>query len=290
MVNKNTTLQNKKVGGLREKILIQTYNHIIRSVQVNIPFTMLVDDYLERFSTYRLNPEIGLDAAALDRFSRADFQQVAKSLNQHHPTITIHAPFMDLSPGSSDPEVRKLTRRRLQQMLDLIPLFHPLSVVCHGGYDSKRYGFDRETWTQHTLELWFWLADELKPLGSQLMLENVYEHHPREIRMLLENLDRPNVGFCLDTGHATVFSKTPLKSWITEMTPFIRQIHWHDNHGVTDDHLGLGQGCLDFKPLIKYLDDNAKTPPIITLEPHTEKDLWDSLAFLEKIRFFEVKR
>jgi hypothetical protein len=37
------------------------YSHIIKSVQVNIPFTMLVDDYLERFLEYRLNPEISLE-------------------------------------------------------------------------------------------------------------------------------------------------------------------------------------------------------------------------------------
>ncbi|MBW1865607.1 MAG: hypothetical protein JRI64_08265, partial [Deltaproteobacteria bacterium] len=137
------------------------YSHIIQSVQVNIPFTMLVDDYLERFLEYRLNPEIGLDAAALDRFSRADFQHITDALEQYYPTITLHAPFIDLSPGSSDPEVKKLTRHRLQQTLDLVPLFHPLTVVCHPGYDSKRYGFDQEEWIQRSLETWSWLADEL---------------------------------------------------------------------------------------------------------------------------------
>ncbi|RLC05497.1 MAG: hypothetical protein DRH90_05770 [Deltaproteobacteria bacterium] len=259
------------------------YSHIIQSVQVNIPFTMLVDDYLDRFLEYQLNPEIGLDATALDRFSRADFQHVAKILQRQHPTITFHAPFMDLSPGSSDPEVRKLTRHRLQQALDLVSLFNPLTVVCHPGYDAKRYGFDQEEWIQRSLETWSWLADELQALGSQLMLENVFEHHPREIRMLLENLDRQKVGFCLDTGHATAFSKTSLKVWIAEMAPFLRQIHWHDNNGLTDDHMGIGKGSIDFQPLLAYLNANRNAPPIITLEPHTEENLWDSLEYLEKV-------
>ena len=260
-----------------------TYNHIIPSVQVNIPFTMLMDGYLEKFLAYRLNPEIGLDASALDRFSRADFQSVAKQLQPHHPIITLHAPFMDLSPGSSDPEVRKLTRHRLQQTLDLVPLFNPLSVVCHAGFDFKRYGFHPEEWIKLSMETWPWLSDRLQVLGSQLMLENVYEDHPREIMMLLENLDSDKVGFCLDTGHAVVFSNTPLKSWIAEMAPFIRQIHWHDNHGIMDDHMGLGKGSIDFQPLIEHLKAGKSTPPIITLEPHTEKNLWDSLAFLDNI-------
>jgi len=266
------------------------YSQIIQSIQVNIPFTMLTESYLEKFLAYGLNPEIGLDAAALDRFSRADFRHIADTLEGHHPTITLHAPFMDLSPGSSDPEMRKLTRHRLQQMLDLVPVFNPLTVVCHAGYDAKRYGYDREAWVQLSLETWSWLSDELQVLGSRLMLENVYEHHPREIRMLLENLDREKVGFCLDTGHVAAFSRTDLKIWIAEMSPFIQQVHWHDNNGVTDDHIGLGKGSIDFQPLIAHLNANKDAPPIITLEPHTEKNLWDSLEFLENNWPFTAKR
>ncbi|MEJ2169223.1 MAG: hypothetical protein P8X90_27250 [Desulfobacterales bacterium] len=46
--------------------------HIIPKVQVNIPFSMLADTYLDVFITNGLNPEIGLDAAALDRFTYED--------------------------------------------------------------------------------------------------------------------------------------------------------------------------------------------------------------------------
>jgi len=266
-----------------ENFMNSKYSHIIEAVQINIPFTMLMDGYLDKFLEFRLNPEIGLDAAALDQFSLADFQDIARIFQQYQATITFHAPFMDLSPGSTDPEVRKLTRHRLQQTLDLVPLFKPLSVVCHPGYDEKRYGYDPQEWVQLSLETWSWLADEVQTHSSRLMLENVYEHHPREIKMLMQNLDRKNVGFCLDIGHANVFSKTSLKIWITEMAPFMRQIHWHDNNIVKDDHLGLGKGTIDFDPLMAHLHTIRNTPPIITLEPHTEKDLWDSLAFLENI-------
>ena len=265
----------------------QKYERVIQSVQVNIPFTMLTEGYLEKFLENGLNPEIGLDAAALDRFSRADFHHMAEALERYHPTITLHAPFIDLSAGSSDPEVRKLTRRRLQQTLDLVPLFNPLTVVCHPGYDTKRYGYEKEDWIQFSLETWSWLSDALQTLGSRLMLENVYEHHPREVRMLMENLDREKTGFCLDTGHVTVFSKASLATWIAEMAPFIGQIHWNDNDGVIDDHKGLGRGNNDFTSLMQYLQADKERQPIITLEPHTEKDLWDSLAYLEEIRFYE---
>ena len=74
--------------------------NIKRKVQVNIPFKMLYDTYLGRFLEYELNPEIGIDAAALDRFSRVEFSDMARQLLRRGLTVTIHGPFFDLSPGS----------------------------------------------------------------------------------------------------------------------------------------------------------------------------------------------
>ncbi len=68
-------------------------------VQVNAPFGMLWDRYLPLFLAEGLNPEIGLDAASLDRFSRRDFIQVAATLHQAGRQITLHAPFQDILPG-----------------------------------------------------------------------------------------------------------------------------------------------------------------------------------------------
>ena len=48
--------------------LTQPTQALLRQVQVNIPFAMLYDTYLDRFLGYELNPEIGIDAEALERF------------------------------------------------------------------------------------------------------------------------------------------------------------------------------------------------------------------------------
>ena len=57
---------------------------LLRQVQVNIPFTMLYDSYLDRFLGYKLNPEIGINAEALERFDFSDFQRIAEKLHAHH--------------------------------------------------------------------------------------------------------------------------------------------------------------------------------------------------------------
>src|SRR5210317_170134 len=93
---------------------------IIRKVQVNVPFRMLYDTYLDRFLEHRLNPEIGIDASALERFSFADFKRIGHILEDHALSVTLHGPFIDLSAGSTDPAVVALTRSRLSAMQAMI--------------------------------------------------------------------------------------------------------------------------------------------------------------------------
>ena len=91
-------------------------SQILSEIQVNIPFTMLYESYLPQFLENGLNPEIGFDAAALDQFSLKDFEGVARQIRKRGLSTTLHAPYLDLSPGSLDSAIRSLTKRRFQQI------------------------------------------------------------------------------------------------------------------------------------------------------------------------------
>ncbi|MCP4108667.1 MAG: hypothetical protein GY749_24490 [Desulfobacteraceae bacterium] len=131
---------------------------ITDKIHVNAPFKMLYETYLGYFIKHRLNPEISFDAVTLESFSMSDFRKVAEQLLAHNLSITFHGPFMDLCPGSSDPGIRELTRHRFEQVLELIPLFKPKIMVCHAGYDWKRYLDKRDFWIEKSLEIWSWLG------------------------------------------------------------------------------------------------------------------------------------
>ena len=258
-------------------------SNLIQQVQVNIPFTMLYDTYLDLFLENQINPEVGIDARALERFSLADFKSIAEKLQTYSPNITLHGPFIDLSPGSLDPAVREVTRQRFAQLLQMVAIFSPRAVVCHAGFDRNRHGFHREEWVENSLEIWIWLAQAINAHGTTLMLENVYENSPEDIRELFERLAPQHVGFCLDPGHLIAFGKGSLENWLTVLEPYLGQLHLHDNHGSWDDHLALGRGKIDFKFLFDFLKAKRSTPPIITLEPHEEDAFWPSLDYLQKI-------
>lgn len=256
---------------------------LIDKVHVSIPFTMLYESHMALFIHHRLNPEIGLDAMALDRFSMVEFTEIAEKLHSKGLKINFHGPFVDLSPGSSDPAIRELTRHRFEQVIRLVPLFRPLKVVCHASYDRKRYGYFRDTWLENSIEIWAWMGEALKRSGSRLVLENVYEHHPDDIRVLFERLEKNGVGFCLDTGHQAAFSRSSLETWVNTLAGAIDHLHLHDNDGSNDDHWALGKGSIDFSAFFNHLKKMRNEPPTMTLEPHRKADLWPSIEYLSKV-------
>ena len=261
-------------------VLSPPIRKLLHQVQINIPFTMLYDTYLDRFLEYRLNPEIGIDAEALERFDLSDYQGIAETLHDHHLTVTLHGPFIDLAAGSTDPAVKAVSRNRFEQLLELVPIFRPAAIVCHAGYDWKRYSYFRDEWMKNSRETWSWLADRLLAQGSRLMLENVYETDSRDMGDILQLLKSRNVGFCLDAGHLIAFGRGDLKQWLADLGTYIGQLHLHDNHGSDDEHIALGKGKIDFKLLFTYLISHNLPRPIITLEPHEEAALWPSLDYL----------
>jgi sugar phosphate isomerase/epimerase len=256
---------------------------IIRKVHVNAPFGLLVEKHLDWFIQKNINPEIGLDAKYLDRFSHDDFVQTAKKLHSKNLSVTFHAPFNDLSPGSSDPLIWKVTKQRYEQVLRLVPVFKPKTLVCHAGYDWKRFHFIREEWIEKSLDMWSWLARRLEDEGAVLTLENVYEHYPEDLKMIFQGLAGKNAGFCFDIGHQSAFSRTSSKHWIEVLGSFLAQLHIHDNDGTQDQHKGLGTASIEFLSFFKRLRSIRNEPPVVTLETHQEEDLFPSLEYLEKI-------
>ncbi|NVM20338.1 MAG: sugar phosphate isomerase/epimerase [Desulfobacterales bacterium] len=261
------------------------FEDILRDIQICIPFRLLKEKYLPLFLKNRFNPEIGIDGGVIDTHSEKDFSKIAAVLRLEGLVITLHGPFYDLAPGGIDKKILKATRERLREFFDLIPVFEPLSIVCHTGYDRKRYHEVEAEWLETAIETWAPIVKDLHGAGTTLMLENVYERTPKMLRKFINGLDREKVGFCFDTGHMNVFSETNMQYWLKAMGPFLKQVHLHDNHGSSDDHLAVGAGEIDFEPLYRYIEKN-QLRPIITLEAHKEKWIWQSLEALRRSESF----
>ena len=83
-----------------------------------------------------------------------------------------------------------------------------------------------------------------------------YGVSPEEWTQVCEDVDRPNVGLCLDTSHACTYAHTfPEDRRRERMLAFlakphlIRHVHWSDNYlydtrGRNDSHVSVGKGSL----------------------------------------------
>jgi sugar phosphate isomerase/epimerase len=266
------------------------FEEIIRKIQVCIPFRLMKDEYLPLVLENRINPEIGIDGGVIDTHSKKDFLEIVSILRQEGLLITLHGPFYDLAPGGMDKSILKATRGRLKEIFDLIPVFEPLSIVCHTGYDRKRYHEVEDEWLDTALETWAPLVQHLQGTQTTLMLENVYERTPRIFSKLFNGLNTEKVGFCFDLGHMNVFSETNMEGWLKALGPFLKELHLHDNDGISDDHLAIGAGKIDFESLFEYMEENPLRP-IITLEAHKKTWFWHSLEALSRSeRFCRIVR
>lgn len=248
-----------------------------------MPFDILRNRFLPLVIKKRINPEISFNHSTLDRFSRKDFLEMASRLLDEGLTITFHAPFMDLRPGAIDPKIRNVTIKRLMQVFDLVPFFRPRSVVCHPSFDHRYYVSTERLWLENNVDTWGHCLERIKETDTVIALENVYEVEPRHLKFLLDALDPNRTCFCFDTGHFNVFSRVPLEQWMGDMGSRIRQLHLHDNHGMLDEHLPVGQGSFPFRKFFRMLRD-MDLKPIITLESHNEKDLWQMLENIKNMK------
>ena len=267
--------------------MAQNLSHIIAHCFVNVPFAEF-DKYEPVISHYRINPEIGLDGDALYTFSRQDFLDRSRFLNDKGLNCTLHAPFHDMLPGARDQYILQAVRDKLRRCFDLIEIFKPHSVVCHLGYLDCVHSYETDQWLDTSLETWRELLAVAEQYTIPVMFENTYESGPGIHKTILEALDSPFASFCLDVGHLGAFANGELHDWLATLGQWLGQLHLHDNHGKRDEHLPIGKGSFDFPALFSYLKSH-NIKPIITLEPRSENDLFDSLNALDRFAIFDHK-
>jgi len=87
---------------------------------------------------------------------------------------------------------------------------------------------------------------------------------------LIERIDDPTFGLCLDTGHAHIMSQN-IPEMIYAFEKHLRTVHLNDNFGMIapvhpDQHLFPGAGTIDFVAVFNALKSISFTGAI-SLEP-----------------------
>lgn len=239
---------------------------------VHVPYDS-IDTYLPFIKKEKLNLEIYFGSRSVDSITAKDIDALKQKLD-YNPGLSVHAPFMDLSPGAVDLKVREVTMQRFLDMLEISGRLMPDVIVFHSGYDRWKYDNRMDIWLEGSLETWRPISKKAEDMGMSIAIENIFEDEPENLRVLCSEINSPNFGICFDTGHFNLFSKLPLDEWIGMIKPYIKELHLHDNERYGDDHRPIGDGDFDFRMLFAELKG---VDCVYTIESHTVEDVTKSL-------------
>ena len=218
---------------------------------INVPYGM-VRESLARLSALGVGAEIYLDNREVGEIDTGSARTIGRELRERGIPCTVHAPYMDLSPGAVDADVRRLTEEKLKEAVDLSLALGAEGVVCHGGYDKWRFDGREDWWLENSLETW---SAVLKGAGDDLpvIIENIFEETPSTLIALFDHFKERNLWFCFDTGHFNLFTAVSLEDWLGPLKKRLKEFHIHDNHGRNDEHLPVGQGTFPFRELRHFM-------------------------------------
>lgn len=251
-------------------------------IHFHVPYPFLKDNLalvLER----RLNLELFFSGETLDTLVPEELAAIAATVASCGLSTSIHAPFIDLNPGSVEPLLRKATCHRFHQALDAAAILRPKVMVFHPGYDRWRYGENQGKWLGHAVETFREVLGRAAGIGCTVAVENIFEEEPSTLKALLEAIDSPDFRHCFDVGHWNLFGKVGMEEWFAELGATIAEVHIHDNHGTKDDHAAIGGGNINFDLFFRLMASYAPQA-VLTIEAHSREALDGSLANIKRYR------
>jgi len=224
-------------------------------------------------------PEVYLPGEALDGEMGSVLPRLL-AWREEGRELTLHAPFKHLSPGAGDPLVAEAAARRHRQLLDAAAEVRPLQVLFHHAWDGWRYEWKEGPWLEASVRHWAPLLDRAGKAGVRVVFENVFDHDPGAMLALRGRLGKGAAGFCFDSGHFLLFSRSPLEDWLAALGDGLWELHLHDNRADRDSHLPVGEGIFDFPSLVAHLA-RERLDPLVVLENHSPSEALPSReAFL----------
>jgi sugar phosphate isomerase/epimerase len=172
-------------------------------------------------------------------------------------TITIHLPYSDLNLASLNQPIWEETVRQMKACLDLASSFSRLAVVHPGHLSPLGMQMPDAAWAQNILGIQQ-ICDHAAELDMRIAVENMVNmpallcRQPEEITGIIETVDRENLGFILDVGHANTNGNVER---FLELREIVIHAHLHDNHGERDEHLPVGNGTVPWNKVAEAFQD-----------------------------------
>lgn len=162
-------------------------------------------------------------------------------------------------------------------------------INFHANLNGMFYGEKRRILLDNLIRSLREIMKYAEKSNVKVMLENIPLsngiHKVNEIKYIVDNV--PSLFVHLDIPHA--FTSGGMEAVIEYINTFrekIIHIHWHDNHGNSDEHLPIGKGLIDHEKAVRALRD-INYDRTITLEVFTSSN--DAKTSADKLRTIWAK-
>jgi sugar phosphate isomerase/epimerase len=200
--------------------------------------------------------------------------------NSHGTRYSVHAPFADVNIASPSQLLLKAMLKRLEQSIANARTLEAYMWVFHPGIKTGISMFyPGADWLQN-LKTANALARIAKKYGVKVAIENVPEPHPFLIKSA-EDLERffaeadERIGLALDVGHSNLNGQTEL--FLKTFRDRIVHMHVSDNDGKNDQHLGIGDGTVQWNRLAELVNQAFDDKVIVVESVEHAKESVDRL-------------
>lgn len=167
---------------------------------------------------------------------------------------TLHGAFFDVIPFSPDEKIRAVSDMRIRQSISAAQRIGAKAVVFHTNYNpflnSPVYV---RGWLEQNSAYWNGILTEFPDMN--IYFENMFDSAPDIMAELAERLcGHGNFGICLDYAHAALTAVSQ-SEWTEKLGKYVRHIHINDNDFVSDLHLAVGDGKIDWNEFYGLYDN-----------------------------------
>jgi sugar phosphate isomerase/epimerase len=198
------------------------------------------------------------DEQEFSRQSRAYHKELARL-----PVFkSMHGPFMEIAPHSLDSSIATASALRVGRAMKAAREIGCSAVIFHTGINTliQAPGYIEQAISR---QVTFWSDILDRYPETTVLLENMWERSPSVLSGIAESIGDDRFGVCVDCGHAHIHGARGPAEWITELAPYLRHMHWNDNHGDIDSHLPLGAGNLDWPSVVRATNALRRKPQVV---------------------------
>jgi sugar phosphate isomerase/epimerase len=187
----------------------------------------------------------------LDKHRVSMLREVGESYSLKY---SVHAPFAGINIALQSKPLLNAALRRLKTSMSNASELGCKIWVFHSGMKTGIGMFYPGLEWNRNLESIRILLKYARDHGLEPVVENVMDMfllaRVDDFKRFYSEIDE-DIHLALDTGHANIYGQ--VQDFFTEFSDKIVHVHAHDNHGMIDQHLGIGYGNVDWEKVTALL-------------------------------------